>query len=675
MQAALPDRSQLTVNSPRANAAGPVPVAVTNDNGEFTLPGGFVYYDAARPDFAVAGVAPAAGPVAGGNDVFIAGSGFTAATEVAFDGRAVPCERLDAHRLHCTAPPAFAGPVDVDVTEGGQTITVEDGYTYFETLELIAVQPDRGAVAGGTVVTLSGLGFVDGMQVRLGDLELLDVVVIDETTAIGVTPPNTPGPVDVRVSTAFSRALIPAGYNYFDPITRFGGVWGEPIDGAVNVTVLNAGSGQPEAEAVVLLLANDGDVSLEGLSNAQGQLTLSAPGLRGPARVTAAKEGFEVTTVEDVEAENVTIYLLPNDGDGAPPPGVPAAILRGVVSGLDLLPKPVDERYVNIVVIETSHFTPYDRSRMPAPGPGGLLFEDGPFEIIARPGELAIVATAGEIDRDTLKDFQDGLLGYWDMRTALRPLQMGLRRFISASPGVELDGLDVELDHRMDFVIPVDLDNPPLGAAPGPQYYGVLPRLNLGAEGYWELDTQAVSVEPNLSLRQMPRLDGWDADIEYYLISLAFSDTADNTPMAITIEQTRDVDAGVFVTPFVGAPFFINPGIGGNLGVDRHVTWGVSDGFDGPIHVPSANLVTIEEPALGPPKPLWRYVTPSLVTEFDVPVLPESAGNAGLGRGLMYLNIFPFIVDGEFDFDDFTYDELSQFRWKSWGVATTTFRP
>ncbi|MEZ4468256.1 MAG: hypothetical protein R3F43_28430 [bacterium] len=36
-------------------------------------------------------------------------------------------------------------------------------------------------------------------------------------------------------------------HNYFDPITRFGGVWGEPIDGAVNVTVLNAGSGQPEA--------------------------------------------------------------------------------------------------------------------------------------------------------------------------------------------------------------------------------------------------------------------------------------------------------------------------------------------------------------------------------------------------------------------------------------------
>ena len=675
VQSAAADRTRLDVNTPPVAAPGPVTVAVSNENGEFSVPAGFVYFDGGRNDFSVAGVAPPAGPVAGGNPVFVAGSGFTNRTEVDFDGRPLPCELLDAHRLRCTAPPAFAGPVDVRVTDGANSAVVAEGYTYFETLELIAVQPDRGSIAGGTLVTLTGFGFVDDMQVRLGELELIDVTLVDETTLVGTSPANTPGPVDVRINTEFSRATIPGGYRYFDPITRFGGVWGEPIDGAVNVTVLNASSGQPEAEATVLLVAEDGDLTLEGLSNAQGQLTLSAAGLEGPAKITAAKEGFEVTTIEDVEAENVTIYLLPNDGDGPPPPGVPAAILRGVATGLDLLPKPIEERYVNVIFIETSHFTPYDRNRMPPPGPGGLLFEDGPYEIIARPGELAVVATAAEIDRDVLKDFQDGLIEYWDMRTAIRPLSMGLRRFVSASPGQEIDDLDVVIDHRMDMVLPVDLDNPPLGMAPGPQYYAVLPRLNLGAEGFWEIDTQAVNVEPSLSVRQMPRLDGWDADIEYYLISLAFSDTADNTPMSINIEQVRDVAAGVFATPFVGSPFFINPGIGGNLGLDRHVTWGVSDGYDGPIRRPSANLVTIEEPALGPPKPLWRYVTPSLVTEFDVPVLPESAGAAGLGRGLMILNIIPFIIDGNFNFDDFTYDELSQFRWKSWGVASTTFRP
>ncbi len=62
-------------------------------------------------------------------------------------------------------------------------------------------------------------------------------------------------------------------------------------------------------------------------------------------------------------------------------------------------------------------------------------------------------------------------------------------------------------------------------------------------------------------------------------------------------------------------------------------------------------------------------MTPSLVTEFELPVLPLNP----LGDGLMYLNIIPFIVEGEFDFDTFNYDDLGGVRWKSWGVASTTF--
>lgn len=674
VQRAAADRSTVEVLVPRGQVTGPVDVVVANDNGEALLRRGFVYYDDVAVEFGVAGIAPGSGPVEGGNTVFVAGAGFTRQTRVTVGGRVVPCEFLDAHRLRCTMPPGEIGPADVEVADGARSVSLPEGYVYFQTLELIAVTPRRGSVAGGTVVTLTGSGFRDDMVVELGGQALAEVQVLNDGTAVGKTPPNTPGPVDVTVRTDYTRADIVAGYTYFDPVTQFGGVWGEPIRGAINVTVLNGGSGAPEPEAAVLVVADGGNIVLEGLTNAQGQLTLSTPPLRGPAEVTAAKEGFEVTTIEDVEVENVTIYLIPNDGEGSPPPGVPAAILGGVVTGLDVLPKPVNERYVNVIVIETSHSSPYNRTQLPPPGPGGLVLEDGPFEIIARPGELALIATAGEIDRDALKAYQDGEIGYWDMRFQLNPLAMGLRRFISAAPGQQIHGLNIEVNHRMDLVIPVDLDNPPAGANPGPQFYAVLPRLDLGAEGYWELDTQAVGLEPGLRLTKMPRLDGWDADIRYYLIGLAFSPTADNTPMSVSIEETRNVDAGVLISPFVGSPFFIEPQPGGQLGLERRVTWGVHDGFDGPIRAPSANLVTIEEPALGPPKPLWRYVTPSLVTEFEVPVLPAEAGGAGLGAGIMFLNIYPFIIDGQFDFNDFTYDDLAQFRWKSWGVGATTFR-
>ncbi len=665
-------RRRLDVLVPAAGGPGPVDVTVENANGELTVPGAFVYFDPAAQGFQVAGVAPASGPVEGGAQLFVAGSGFGEGTTVAFDGRPLDCDALDGNRLRCTTPPGDIGPVDVEIADGAERVVIEDGYTYFQTLEIITIIPDRGAVAGGALVTVSGTGFVPDMTVNLGEVELEDVQVIDETTLVGVTPANSPGPVDVRARTAFSRSTIPAGFTYFDPTSDFGGVWGEAIEGAVNVTVINAANGAPEADASVLVFSGDGALQLEGLSNAQGQLTLSDPALRGPVNVTAAKEGFEATTIEEVVVENTTILLQPNDGEGTPPPGVPAAILRGTVTGLDVLPKPANDIFVNILVVETTHTTPYNRNRLPPPGPGGLLLEDGPFEIIARPGELALVATVGAINRDTLKDYEDGLIDYWSMRLSLDPIAMGIRRFVSASPGDQIDGLDLAVDHPMDLLFPADLDNPPRGAPPGPDLYAILPRLNFGAEGYWELDAQSIAVDPAITVRKMPRLDGWPGDISYYLIALAFSATADNTPMTVTIEETRDVEAGVFITPFVGAPFVIDPG-NGVLGPDRRVTWGVADGFDGPIRPPHANLVTIEEPQLGPPKPLWRYVTPSLVTEFEVPELPAEAGATGLGGGVMILTISPFISEGPFDFDNFTYNDLN--RWKSWGVTSTTFTP
>lgn len=666
------DRRRIEVAVPAAAAPGPVEVAVENDNGALTIPGGFVYYDANAVGFSVVGIAPASGPVEGGNAVFVAGSGFTAATAVAFGGRPVDCETLDAHRLRCIAPPGDVGAVDVEVVDGANSVVLPDAYTFFQTLEIITIIPDRGAVAGGAVVTVTGTGFVPGVEVDLGEALLEDVQVIDETTLVGVTPANTPGPVDVRARTPFARSTIPAGFTYFDPTSDFGGVWGEEIEGAVNVTVINGGSGQPEPEAAVLVFGPD-DLRLEGISNEQGQVTLSDPALVGPVNVTAAKEGFEATTIEDVGAENVTILLQPNDGEGDPPPGVPAAILRGTVTGLDVLPKPVNEIFVNILVVETTHTTPYNRNRLPPPGPGGLLLEDGPFEIIARPGELAVVATAGEILRDTLKDYEDGVIDYWTMRLALNPIAMGIHRFVSASPGDTIEGLDVAIDHRMDLIFPVDLDNPPFGLNPGPEFYAVLPRLDFGAEGFWEIDTQGFGFEPAITMTTMPRLDGWPGDLSYYLIGIAFSNTADQTPQSISIARTREVENGVFITPFVGAPFIIDPGLDGVLGAERRVTWGVADGFEGPIRPPSANLVSIEEPQLGPPKPLWRYITPSLVTDFVVPELPAFAGATGLGGGAMILTVIPFISEGPFDFDNFTYNDLN--RWKAWGVHSTVFVP
>ena len=173
----------------------------------------------------------------------------------------------------------------------------------------------------------------------------------------------------------------------------------------------------------------------------------------------------------------------------------------------------------------------------------------------------------------------------------------------------------------------------------------------------------------------MPSLEGWDADITYYVLGIAYSATETALPYSITVEETRDVEAGMLISPFVGSPFVLAPEEFGRLGEGQRFVWGVHDGFEGPITPPSANLVQISEPALGPPKPLWRYITPSLVTHFEVPELPQEAGAAGLGQGQMFLTILPFYIENEeFNFEDFTYDDIAQYRWKSWATGQIVFQ-
>ena len=324
-------------------------------------------------------------------------------------------------------------------------------------------------------------------------------------------------------------------------------------------------------------------------------------------------------------------------GSGSPPSVVPAQ-LSGTITGLDALPKPVQETFVNVILVNTSHSTHFNRTRYPDPGPGAMLFEDGPFTMPALPSELAIIATAGQLPRALLEQYQAGQLDYWTMRRDFIPISMGIRRFISAAPGDSIENLDIVLDHPMDNTIPIDLDDPPSGQ-PGPQFYAVLPRINLGPEGFWELDTVALDFRPNLNLERMPSLNGWGNEVSFFLIGYAFTNTPDNTPNSISMLDTRDVENGVFISPFVAAPVIRSPINGGRLSESRRVVWDLQPGYDSnEIVEPSATLVLIEKPGLFGPEPLWRYIVPPGVTQVELPDLPPEAGESGL-------------VDGAHDFD------------------------
>ena len=82
---------------------------------------------------------------------------------------------------------------------------------------LSAITPSAGTVTGGTLVTLSGTGFVTGssVQITFDGADAVDVTPAGDSTCTCRTPSTAgPGPVDVQVTTADGSASLPGAFTY-----------------------------------------------------------------------------------------------------------------------------------------------------------------------------------------------------------------------------------------------------------------------------------------------------------------------------------------------------------------------------------------------------------------------------------------------------------------------------
>lgn len=83
-------------------------------------------------------------------------------------------------------------------------------------LSIISISPTSGPAAGGTLVTLTGTGFVDPMYTSVGGA-LTEMVIVNSTTIQGKTPAYDPGVVAVHVShnSGFSpEQVLAAAYTF-----------------------------------------------------------------------------------------------------------------------------------------------------------------------------------------------------------------------------------------------------------------------------------------------------------------------------------------------------------------------------------------------------------------------------------------------------------------------------
>jgi uncharacterized protein (TIGR03382 family) len=108
----------------------------------------------------------------------------------------------------------------VIVNPDSQTGTLAAGYTYEGAPTLSAISPISGSTAGGTVVTLTGTGFVTNSAVTFGTLASPMVTHVSNTELTAVTPASPVGVVTVTVRNPDNQsASLPGGFRFVAPPT------------------------------------------------------------------------------------------------------------------------------------------------------------------------------------------------------------------------------------------------------------------------------------------------------------------------------------------------------------------------------------------------------------------------------------------------------------------------
>ncbi|BCV23432.1 IPT/TIG domain-containing protein [Gelria sp. Kuro-4] len=232
---------QLTCLTPSGDP-GPARITVTNkDGGSTFVDGKFTYISVPK----ITSVTPAAGTIDGGTWVTIKGTGFLqeerenggqpelVGPTVYFGSRAAGrVVFISPTEVAAKTPPAAkgAGPVDVtlvnpdagrDGSPDSGRVTLPGGFTYrvpATAPTVLAIDPERGTTAGGTVVTITGSDFRQGAAVYFGYKPASKVTWRDYGKLEATTPPGEKGSVDVTViNPDYGQAQKEGGFTYVAP--------------------------------------------------------------------------------------------------------------------------------------------------------------------------------------------------------------------------------------------------------------------------------------------------------------------------------------------------------------------------------------------------------------------------------------------------------------------------
>lgn len=619
---------------------------LVNNAAVTSLPGAFTYV----ANLELSDITPGQGDVAGGTLVTLTGSGLANA-DVTVDS--IPAEVVSASdtTVVIRTPAHSAGTADVTVSRDGMSQTLDDAFTYTETLEVWGFSPVRGSVAGGTFVEVRGRGFDGALTANLDGIPATDVRRVDRNNLTLRTPPHNEGDVALVVTTPAGTATGPYTYNYFNPAGRFGGATGGPVNGAVNVTVYSLDGGP--LENAFVMLSTRGDTPYQGLTDANGMITLSGADVLGPQTTTATRAGYSTATLQTVDAENITLFLTlldppPNPGGGTFPP---SAAIYGDISATGKLSDPDDENTYDLAIVGTTTRTPFGGN--PAAGPNAIVLGEGRYEINARIGDMAIVGLCGE---------------YNSVSKVFTPKLMAVKRFVYAN---DLDRLrhDLVCDIPLDQTLTFKLTNTDY-APTGPNNNRVEVIWDFGFEGFFQSPIPGVSLSDLVTVPNQPTPEGAIADLKF--IAVGGSYTNQGAPFSRAFTESFDFTTSVVaIPPLLDVPLMTSPAPGGLA------TGGAIRFEGGGPYYPDLFYLTLRND-LG--IPVWQWIVPgdqnfALLPEFpDFSALPPDLRPNPYPAGQFYLSIFAARTTPGFVFETVSYREIRSEAWSAYSLFPSTIQ-
>ncbi len=161
---------------------------------------------------------PTKGKTVGNDQVVLTGTGFEDGMRVFFGFQEAPqVYVLSGKKATIYTPAGFPGPVDVEIVNpSGAKSRLDKAFLYYSPVQIVAIDPASGPVAGGVPVMVTGSGFAGKATLIIGDRIAIDTQSMDDSTLLAVTPPGEPGWANVSVSSDEGLATLIGAFFYYE---------------------------------------------------------------------------------------------------------------------------------------------------------------------------------------------------------------------------------------------------------------------------------------------------------------------------------------------------------------------------------------------------------------------------------------------------------------------------